>query len=346
MRYIMILVSILFTNHILALDQEYDKRFDKKLDDKIERVDFDVSMGIQNKPVYGFMFRHPKSADFYHSFKKIYNSNFYNKRQEKPLIPKKMHQLWIGGDLPKFFQQYIDTCKKTNPGWEYKLWTEKDLQTLSYNKDVEAKLFSNRFDVTKDYFMHVILAKEGGVFLDVDYACFKPFDQLNHQYEAWFALEPGGWWKSVPAVNFSIIAAKPNHPIITKTLKEIERYALDIEYRKEHNLQYTNKDVEPEKIFASVQILGGKNIYEYCQNHSCNQIMTFPPTYFLPKIDFDWMLDNTKKYSLLDKVRMHFGLDGHKIVFSKIQPETIAMNDFNAKKNINPLYYREAFYGD
>lgn len=331
MRLITVLFTIIFSNQVLALG------------DKIEKVDFDVSMGIQNKPVYDFMFRHPKSKDYYHTFRKIYNENFNNFPQEKPRIPRKMHQLWVGGELPQFFHQYIETCKKTNPGWEYKLWTDKELAELSYNKDVTAKL-TKRLDIKKDYLMHYILEKEGGVFLDVDYACFKPFDQLNDKYDAWFAIEPSGWWRKIPGISYSIIAAKPKHPIIAKTLKDIESYVLNVDYRRKHNIEYSHKYVVPEEIFAVVQLLEVFSIHEYCKSNNCSDIMVFPPTYFLPKINFDWMLDNIKKYSLLDKVKMHFGFDGYNVIYSEIQPETIAMNDFNAKKKINPLYYKEAFY--
>ena len=309
----------------------------------IDKVDFDVSMGKQSRSTYNFMFRHKNSAKYYHTFKTIFNNNFDNSTSKKLQIPKVMHQLWIGSPIPKFFEQYIHTCKEQNPGWEYRLWTEKELQKLSYNKDI-IKALSSKKNVTKDYFMHLILQKFGGVFLDIDYVCFKPFELLNYKYDAWFVLEPSGWWKKIPTTSYSIIAAKPGHSIISGTLNDIEKYALDKKFRAKHNQEYSDKSIAADKVFGSIQVLGGSNIYKYCQKEVCSNIMVYPSTYFLPRVDVEWMLDNFQKYSLLDKIKVHFGLEPYPKEYFEIKPETIAMNDFNAKKLINPLYYKEIFH--
>lgn len=330
MQYLLILILFLFSNLTFAYDLS-------------KKVDFDVSMGIANKPMYDFMFRHSKSAEYYHTFRSIYNRNYHNQSGQELKIPKIIHQLWFGSKLPRFFENYVETCKQVNPGWEYKFWTEKDLDKISYNKDVVHAL-KDRLDVTKDYLMHVILNQFGGVFMDVDYGCFKPFEQLNYQYDAWFSLEPSGWWKKIPTISYSIVAAKPNHDVIKDTIKDIEQYALDVNFRIRHNKEYSDRAVKEDKIFSSVQMFEGINIHKYCQNNACKDIMVFPPTYFLPKINVGWMIDNMKKYSLLDKLKMHFGLTDHVVVYEEIKPETIAMNDFNAKSKINPLYYKEQYF--
>jgi FKBP-type peptidyl-prolyl cis-trans isomerase (trigger factor) len=48
--------------------------------------------------------------------------------------------MWLGTPMPKFFEGYIKTCKKLHPDWEYRFWTEKDLDKLSYNKEVVQNL--------------------------------------------------------------------------------------------------------------------------------------------------------------------------------------------------------------
>lgn len=331
MRYLVVFVFLFLSQISFAYDRS-------------EKVDFDISMGKASPLSYKFMFRHPESVEHYHTFRKIFNNNFHNKSQELQ-IPKIIHQMWLGSPMPKFFESYIKTCQKLHPDWEYRFWTEKDLHKLSYNKEVVQNI-TKRLDITKDYLMHVILAKYGGVFMDVDYACFKPLDQLNYQYDAWFAIEPGGWWNKIPSTNFSIIAAKPSHPLIHATLHDIEQYVLDKDFRIKHNESYTAADLKSDRIFASVQLLGGINIVKYCKSNDCSNIMTFPPTYFLPQIDMLWILYNIKKSSFLDKIRLHLGFDNDQVVFEEIKPETIAMNDFNAKYKINPFYYKEKYYGD
>jgi hypothetical protein len=114
-------------------------------------------------------------------------------------------------------------------------------------------------------------------------------------------------------------------------------------FRIAHNQEYNDKDVKKDLIFASVQILEAINIAQYCKNKACNDIMVFPPTYFLPTINISWMIDNIKKYSLIEKIKMHLGITNHAVIYDEIKPETIAMNDFNAKDKINPFYYKEKY---
>ena len=40
---------------------------------------------------------------------------------------KIIHQIWLGGEIPKRYSSYIEKLKKINPNWEYKLWTDKDI---------------------------------------------------------------------------------------------------------------------------------------------------------------------------------------------------------------------------
>jgi len=42
----------------------------------------------------------------------------------------------------------------------------------------------------KTYFQSIILPKYGGVFLDTDYICLKPLDELIYKYEYFAGFEP------------------------------------------------------------------------------------------------------------------------------------------------------------
>ena len=50
------------------------------------------------------------------------------------------------------------------------------------------------YRLMKTYFQSMILPKYGGVFLDTDYVCLKPLDELVYRYSFFAHLEPANDW--------------------------------------------------------------------------------------------------------------------------------------------------------
>lgn len=94
------------------------------------------------------------------------------------MIPKKIHYCWFGrGEMPELAQKCIATWHEHMPDWEYKLWNEDnfDVNSVSYTKEAyEAK----KYAFVSDYVRLWALYNEGGLYLDVDFEVFKPFDEL------------------------------------------------------------------------------------------------------------------------------------------------------------------------
>ena len=99
------------------------------------------------------------------------------------LIPKIIHQSWKTNDIPHdiYKKEWIDSWLKKNPDWEYKLWTDEDNRNLikehypqyldlydSYQTGV------SKADIARYFYMH----KYGGVYVDLDFKCLKPLDEL------------------------------------------------------------------------------------------------------------------------------------------------------------------------
>jgi len=53
----------------------------------------------------------------------------------------------------------------------------------------------------------MVLPKFGGVFLDTDYVCVRPFDELVYKYEYFSGFEPYDTWSAVPIINTGLQAA-------------------------------------------------------------------------------------------------------------------------------------------
>jgi mannosyltransferase OCH1-like enzyme len=84
-------------------------------------------------------------------------------------IPKIIHQIWLGPNKrPDIWTNSwkIDYIKKY-PDWEYKLWTEKEINELDLinNKQYKHEQFYNgKSDIAR----YEILNKFGGIFIDAD----------------------------------------------------------------------------------------------------------------------------------------------------------------------------------
>lgn len=103
-------------------------------------------------------------------------------------IPKIIHQIWLGPKpLPKDYQAYGLGWQKKHPSWEYRLWRERDLETIPFKEKPyydEAQSYGEKSDLARI----AILRHCGGVYLDVDMECVTPLDPLRSRYQAAFCL--------------------------------------------------------------------------------------------------------------------------------------------------------------
>ncbi|KAJ3303642.1 hypothetical protein HDV03_003616 [Kappamyces sp. JEL0829] len=96
-------------------------------------------------------------------------------------IPRKLHQTWKVGKLPRWFQIWSDTCKGLHEEWEYTLWNDHENYSLVAR---EFPWFLNTwrqlpYDVSRvDAIRYMVLYSRGGVFMDLDIECLAPFDPL------------------------------------------------------------------------------------------------------------------------------------------------------------------------
>jgi len=120
------------------------------------------------------------------------------------LIPRLIHQLWIGHKpAPKIF---MDTWSASHPDFQYLFWSETDLDKLYRERRICAtsstgevfeqalecidKIISmEEINGKADIVRWEILYHFGGVFLDADSICVKPFDDLIMNKEAFAGFE-------------------------------------------------------------------------------------------------------------------------------------------------------------
>lgn len=111
------------------------------------------------------------------------------------MIPRIIHYCWFGrGPLPELAQKCIDSWHRYMPDWEYKLWNEDNFD-VNQNAYAKEAYEAGKFAFVSDYVRLWALEREGGVYLDVDFEVYKPFDDLLH-YHAFAGIE-GSKYKPV-----------------------------------------------------------------------------------------------------------------------------------------------------
>ena len=123
------------------------------------------------------------------------------------MIPKIVHYCWFGrGQMPELALKCIESWKKYLPDYEIRQWNEDtfDVNSVPYVKEAYE---SRKFAFVTDYVRLWALEREGGLYMDVDFEVYRPFDELMEQYDAFAGYEGS---KRNP-VMMGVLAAKAHH---------------------------------------------------------------------------------------------------------------------------------------
>lgn len=94
------------------------------------------------------------------------------------MIPHIIHYCWHGhGEMPQLAKVCIASWHKYMPDWEYKLWSEDNFDVNSTPYTAEAYT-AGKYAFVSDYVRLWALYHEGGLYMDVDFEVYKPFDNL------------------------------------------------------------------------------------------------------------------------------------------------------------------------
>ena len=140
------------------------------------------------------------------------------------MIPKIIHQIWLG-DKSEMPVKLMKTVKDMHFDWKYILWTEENIGNL-INQDKfkiindYKKSIGNKFTNLANIIRYEMLFEYGGIYIDADSICNKPFnDLLNSEFFAAYENEV----KKPGLIANGIIGSVPRHPILEKCIYEIKR---------------------------------------------------------------------------------------------------------------------------
>jgi mannosyltransferase OCH1-like enzyme len=173
------------------------------------RVDFHEAM----KPNYRYKPAFTEQKKHWAIAKNLYDDHIYNglHLSEELQIPLIIHHIWLGSNLPGYAKNFRSSWIKHHPNWTFIFWTDHpqeeygqivfnnfesligylsepdheqfiivNMNELSLqNKDAYEHIARN-FGEKSDIIRYEALLKIGGLYVDTDFECFKPFDEIHH----------------------------------------------------------------------------------------------------------------------------------------------------------------------
>jgi len=134
-------------------------------------------------------------------------------------IPKMIHQVWIGKDIP---EKYVDLCaswKIKNPSFQYRLWDERSILELGDFESRKAFIRAKSLGAKSDIARYEILRRFGGIYADTDFECLRPFDTLTDRC----SFLAGNLFGPDPYLCNAIIGAAPGHPLIEELCRRTSK---------------------------------------------------------------------------------------------------------------------------
>ncbi|MDD5469441.1 MAG: glycosyltransferase [Candidatus Peribacteraceae bacterium] len=131
-------------------------------------------------------------------------------RQE---IPRIFHFIWLGSDpMPPPAAGYIEGWRRLHPDWEVRMWTDDTIPWMRSHPFFDAE---KNVVVRADILRYEILARYGGVYLDVDMECVKNIDDLLCGRRCFLG------YQDERIVCNAVIGAVPMHQLLLKITQHL-----------------------------------------------------------------------------------------------------------------------------
>lgn len=190
---------------------------------------------------------------------KNYTQHFY-----KPdAIPREINQVWLGEPMPDKYNKLIQTWKDMHPDWEYKLWTDDDIDYFGMTNRALFDAMDN-IGAKSDIFRYEIIYRYGGLYIDTDFECIRSFDDFVH-----LDFFSGGGPAKQPHTFNGLFGARPEHPILKKIIDALSKKAKESVSDFTEIMKITGPD-----FFSSI-------VLDY-MFHSDEKIVIFPEAFFYP----------------------------------------------------------------
>lgn len=183
--------------------------------------------------------------------------------EETYLIPKLIHIIWLGSPLPSKCEAMVNSWKKFHPDWTVKIWMDEDIEDFDLRNQL-AFAYAQNYGEKSDIFRYEILYRYGGLYVDTDFECLKPFDEIHRSCEFY----AGTTYDKNALLYNRLIGARPGHPILKACVE---------------NLEIGNGDNDPFRIMeATGPYYLTKMYFQTGLSQGFDKTVVFPVTYLYP----------------------------------------------------------------
>jgi mannosyltransferase OCH1-like enzyme len=132
------------------------------------------------------------------------------------MIPKRLHYVWVGSQLPDKQRAFIDTWQKTNPDYELVEWNEDN---IDMKLPAIARAYARRrWATVADIARLIAVYEQGGIYLDTDFQVYRSLDSLLPRH-CFFVFQheahPTDW------VANGVFGAEAKHPFVRLAITAI-----------------------------------------------------------------------------------------------------------------------------
>lgn len=132
------------------------------------------------------------------------------------MIPKIIHYVWVGGELPEKQCSLVETWRSHNPDFEFRFWGERN---IDFSIPAVAQAYSQRrWATVSDIVRLSAILNHGGIYLDTDFEARRSFGPLLGE-SCFFGFQaeshPTDW------VGNGFFGAVPDHWFIRKAYARV-----------------------------------------------------------------------------------------------------------------------------
>ena len=186
---------------------------------------------------------------------------FLDSSIKNEIVPRTIHQIWLGSKVPKKYDIWRNSWIKYNPDFEYILWDEKKiLETGLINEKqfMQAKNYGVKSDIAR----YEILYKFGGIYADTDFEALKPIDPrlLSRSFVA------GHLFEYKPQINNALIISEPKCGIIKTVIHNLPEYPGEmtgLEVLDYSGANYLSKIIFENRYLEDILVLPSQYLYPW-----------------------------------------------------------------------------------
>jgi len=135
------------------------------------------------------------------------------------MIPRVIHTIWVG-DESKRPDNCIATWRDKNPGWQLKVWGNKELAETPWVTSRHMQAMAQReLNGVADLMRWEILWREGGFVVDADSICQRPLEPWLFECDAMACWENEVIRPGLIAAGY--VAAAPRNPFFAKMVQDL-----------------------------------------------------------------------------------------------------------------------------